>query len=55
MNEATRRSFDMAESLANMAGVLLRLQSQLVDDLLDVSRIIAGKTELDLRVLDLRR
>jgi signal transduction histidine kinase/ActR/RegA family two-component response regulator len=30
-----------------------RLQSQLVDDLLDVSRIIAGKTELDLRVLDL--
>ena len=30
-----------------------RLQAQLVDDLLDVSRIIAGKTELDLRVLDL--
>jgi signal transduction histidine kinase/ActR/RegA family two-component response regulator len=30
-----------------------RLQSQLVDDLLDVSRIIAGKAELDLRVLDL--
>jgi signal transduction histidine kinase len=30
-----------------------RLQSQLVDDLLDISRIIAGKTELDLRVLDL--
>jgi signal transduction histidine kinase/ActR/RegA family two-component response regulator len=29
------------------------LQSQLVDDLLDISRIIAGKTELDLRVLDL--
>ena len=30
-----------------------RLQSQLVDDLLDVSRIIAGRTKLDIRVLDL--
>ena len=26
MNEATRRSFDMAEALANMAGALLRVR-----------------------------
>jgi PAS domain S-box-containing protein len=32
----------------------VRLQSQLIDDLLDVSRIVSGKLRMDLRSVDLR-
>jgi PAS domain S-box-containing protein len=32
----------------------VRLQAQLIDDLLDVSRIVSGKLRMDLRLVDLR-
>jgi PAS domain S-box-containing protein len=32
----------------------VRLQAQLIDDLLDVSRIVSGKLRMDLRTIDLR-
>ena len=44
------------ESAAHAAGIIVRnakAQSQLVSDVLDVSRIVAGKLRLDLREVDL--
>jgi signal transduction histidine kinase/ActR/RegA family two-component response regulator len=49
LDEATsRRALDVIERNA-------RAQTQLVEDLLDVSRIVTGKVEIDVQVVDLRR
>jgi signal transduction histidine kinase/ActR/RegA family two-component response regulator len=44
----TKRALDVIERNA-------RAQTQLVDDLLDVSRIVTGKVRLDVQLVDLRR
>jgi signal transduction histidine kinase len=47
---------DDPEKLRRGLGIILRnakLQTQLIDDLLDVSRIISGKMRLDVRTVDL--
>lgn len=48
---------DLSKSeIAEAAGVIernVRAQSQLIEDLLDVSRIVSGKLRLDLRTIDL--
>src|SRR6185312_10617469 len=45
--DATARALEVIERNA-------RSQAQLIDDLLDVSRIIAGKVRLDIQQVDLR-